>query len=149
LSIAYGQTRVALGDTFSQAVAGAAYQFGRTRLTAMLIEARYGSAAGGPRRQTVYSFGTEVKIGVGLAHVSFVRGDMSGGAPGSGYSSADGAQQLEAGYVHNLSLRTALYATASRLGNRGASRLVVDVGNSGMRSGERSIGIEAGLRHIF
>ena len=90
-----------------------------------------------------------MQIGVGLAHVSYVRGDMSGGAPGSGYSSADGAHQIEAGYVHNLSKRTALYTTASRLGNRGASKLVVDVGNSGMKSGERSTGVEAGVRHIF
>jgi predicted porin len=149
LSVAYGQTRVALDDTFRQAVLGASYQLGRTRLTAAFIQARYGSLADGARRQNLYSFGTEVQIGVDVVHASYVRGDMSGGAPGSGYSSADGAHQIEAGYVHNLSRRTALYATASRLGNRGASKLVVDTGNSGMRSGERSIGVDAGIRHIF
>jgi predicted porin len=149
LSVAYGQTRVALDETFRQAVFGAAWQLGRTRLTAALIQARYASLAGGPRKQALYSFGTEVQVGAGVGHASYVRGDMSGGAPGSGYSRGDGAQQLELGYVHNLSRRTAIYGTASRLSNRGASKLVVDMGNSGMRSGERSTGMEAGIRHIF
>lgn len=149
LSFAYVLTRVAFDDSFRQAVLGAAYKLGRTRLTSALVQARYASLAGGSRKQNLYSFGTEVQIGVGLTHASYVRGQMSGGAPGSGYSGGDGAHQVEIGYVHNLSRRTALYTTASRLGNRGASKLVVDPGNSGMKAGEPSTGVEAGIRHIF
>ncbi|MEO6744466.1 MAG: porin [Caldimonas sp.] len=149
LSVAHGQTPVALHDTFRQTVLGAACKLGPTRLTGLLVQARYASLSGGPRRQNLVSLGAEVQVGVGTAHASVVHGEMSGGAPGSGYSSADGAQQVAIGYIHNLSTRTALYSTAATLGNRGASKLVVDTGRSGMKSGERSTGVEAGIRHIF
>ncbi len=67
------------------------------------------------------------------------------------YTNADDANQIAVGYVYNLSKRTALYGTASRIKNKGAADF--RVGNTsnapGSAAGGTSSGVEAGLRHSF
>ena len=59
------------------------------------------------------------------------------------------ATQLGLGYVYNFSKRTALYATASRINNKGAAALSVPGGVAPPTPGGASSGYEAGLRHSF
>ena len=84
-----------------------------------------------------------------MVRADFIYGDMSGGAPGSGFSDADDARQVAVGYQYNLSKRTALYMTAAALRNCGASMLVIVSGDPGMRPGDTSKGINGGLRVPF
>jgi predicted porin len=58
------------------------------------------------------------------------------------------------GYVHNLSKRTALYATYARLNNRGGADLAIDASlpqatavNGGVNG--NSSGLDLGIRHSF
>jgi predicted porin len=63
-----------------------------------------------------------------------------------------GAHGFAAGYVHNLSKRTALYAAVARLSNHGQGRLnIEDIGSfsSNTVAGGRSTGGEVGIRHNF
>lgn len=62
---------------------------------------------------------------------------------------ANDAQQLGLGAVYNLSKRTALYATYSRINNDGAATFQVPGGPTGLVGGKGSTGYEAGLRHNF
>lgn len=147
----YTETKVGLNSTlrFKQALVGAAYDFGVAKLSGQVIESRYASAAGGDRQQRVYQMGASVPLGAHVIRVDYVHGNMSGGAAGSGFGDGDDASQIALGYQYNLSKRTALYATAATLRNKGASRLIVAAGNAGMKAGENSTGVDAGLRVSF
>jgi predicted porin len=90
-----------------------------------------------------------VPVGVGEVHAAYSRSDVS--------SSNDDWRKLAVGYVHNLSKRTALYATFARVTNNGAQ--VVAVANNGLGNGNLSTitsspggssnGYEFGIRHSF
>jgi len=66
-------------------------------------------------------------------------------------ASIDGndATQLSLGFVHSLSKRSALYATASRIDNKGAATFVIPGGAAGLVAGTWSRAVEAGIRHGF
>ena len=57
--------------------------------------------------------------------------------------------QFALGYVYNLSKRSAVYATASRLSNSGPTTLAIPGGVSAPIPGGASKAIEFGLRHFF
>jgi len=62
---------------------------------------------------------------------------------------ANDARPPGLGYVHNLSKRSALYATLSRIDNQGAATFAVPGGPGGLAGGQRSAGAELGMRHSF
>ena len=62
---------------------------------------------------------------------------------------ANDAQQLGLGAVYNLSKRSALYATYSRMSNDGAATFQVPGGPTGLAGGKDSSGYEVGIRHNF
>lgn len=77
-----------------------------------------------------------------------MRADLAGRVGAVSIDSND-ARQLGLGYVHNLSRRTVLYTTWSRIDNRGAATYIVPGGPAGISGGQQSTGYEAGLRHTF
>lgn len=103
-----------------------------------------------PRQQKVLSVGASVPMGLGVFKVAFASADRSGGATGTGFANADDSRVLAAGYVHNLSKRSTLYTTYSRVTNKGAARSsVVYAPPAGMLGGQTSTGLEFGIRHTF
>jgi predicted porin len=58
------------------------------------------------------------------------------------------ARKLALGYVHNLSKRTALYATYARVRNNGGSSQVLNGGVS-PTANQTSSGVDLGIRHSF
>ena len=93
--------------------------------------------------------GAVVPVGaVGEVKASVHRANMSGRV-GATLIDENDATQVGLGYVHNLSKRTALYTTLSRISNSGAAAFVVPGGPAGMAGGGNSSGFEAGLRHTF
>ncbi len=150
LSLSYAETTVLAGDKFKQSVLGGLYDFGVAKVMAQWVQSRYGSAAGGARKQDVYELGAIVPVGAKSAlHLGYSYGNMTGGAALSGFANDDNASQIEARVVYNLSKRTALYGAASLLRNKGASRLTVAAAPAGIKAGESSSGFEAGIRHSF
>lgn len=71
------------------------------------------------------------------------------GALGRPVIDANDARQFGLGYVHDLSRRTALYATAARISHDGAATFVIPGGPAGLGGGRSSTGFEAGVRHLF
>ncbi|HWP11176.1 MAG TPA: porin, partial [Ramlibacter sp.] len=63
-----------------------------------------------------------------------------------GVASAE-AKKYALGYVHNLSKRTALYATYAHLSNDGAAALSLN--GSTTPAGGSSSGFDLGIRHSF
>lgn len=128
---------------FNDAVIGGAYDFGLARISGAWRR----FSLGGPR-QTNLLIGAVVPIGLGELKLSYVKADFDGQVGATDISGAD-ATQVGLGYSYNLSKRTVLYATASRISNKGAATLAVPGGAAGLTRGGTSSGYEAGLRHSF
>lgn len=104
----------------------------------------------GDRKTQDISVGASIPVATGTIRAGYTRANRSGGAAGSGYADADDSTRLAVGYVHDLSKRTALYGTISRITNKGAARSsVLGSPPAGMLGGENSSGYEVGLRHTF
>lgn len=128
---------------FKDLSAGASVRFGIVRVS--LATRRFQHAGA---RQANLLLGAWVAVGSGELRLSYNRADLSGKA-GAVDVGANDARQLGLGYVHNLSKRSALYATLSRIDNQGAATFAVPGGPGGLAGGQRSAGAELGMRHSF
>lgn len=135
VAAAFGKTWYATGN-YTQRNVGANYQWGPAKL--MLL---WGDNKVGVTRTRVVMLGTQWQIGAqGELRVALTKLKASG--------VANDADQLAIGYVHDLSKRTALYATWSEIDNKGAgTRFNVGLGPTSL--GGNSSGFDLGLRHSF
>lgn len=114
------------------------------KLSAAYREFKYSQA-----KQVNLLIGAIVPVGPsGELKASLNRANLKGRV-GTASIDANDATQYGLGYVHSLSKRTALYATYSRVDNKGASTFVIPGGPAGIAGGMVSSGYEAGLRHTF
>ena len=137
------ENSLTVSDKFNDTVVGASYDFGLVKVSGAWRRFSFGSP-----RQSNLLVAAVVPIGLGELKVSYVKADFDGKVGATDISTAD-ATQIGLGYVYNLSKRTALYATASRIANQGAAALSVPGGLSAPTPGGKSRGYEAGLRHSF
>ena len=101
-----------------------------------------------------YLIGATFPIGPGLIRTSYSYTDFD---LGNNVGEDPEAQKFAIGYVHNLSKRTALYATAAYVKNKnnnqsaaGAALSVVTGGpTAGLGAIEKSYGYDFGIRHAF
>jgi predicted porin len=139
VAMAHATTDTATADDFKLTNAGISYDFKVVKLFALANVARYGA-----KKQTNWQLGASAPVGAaGLLRVSYQRADASGAG-----TDANDARQIAVGYVHNLSVRTALYATASHVRNSGAAAFTVGAPPAGA-AGATAKGYEVGIRHAF
>jgi predicted porin len=144
VSGSYGTTDAnATEDKYKIGSIGAAYDFGVVRLVGSFSQMKFLS-----REEKLILIGATVPVGPGLFRASFGRADLSGGTGATRTADADDASLIAVGYVHNLSKRTALYGTYSRIANKGAQNFALAT-TPALPNGQKSQGIEAGLRHSF
>ncbi|MCR5868914.1 porin [Aquincola sp. J276] len=145
LSAAHTATEPALPDDerFHDTALGASYALGFGRLSLAVRRFELPDA-----RQLNLLVGLVVPVGAHELKFSFNRADFSGRVGTAGIGGNE-ARQWGLGYVHNLSRRSALYATASVIDNRGGASFSVPGGPAGLAGGQRSTGAEAGIRHTF
>lgn len=145
VAVAVGNTDLVSGTDFKQSNVMFNYNFGFAKLHTF-----YDVKKWSPRQQKVLSVGATVPMGAGVFKLALANADRSGGAVGSGFGDADDSRLMAVGYEHNLSKRSALYTTYSRVTNKGAARSsVVYSAPAGMLGGETSTGLELGVRHRF
>ena len=144
--ISLNQTTINVGSPgkLRQAAIGGSYDFGWARLSAQAHHASYLD-----RKQQIVSIGATVPVGVGAIRFAYTRADMTGSSTVAGFRSSDDSTQAAVEYVHNLSLRTALYAAASKIRNNGAATLAIPGGVANTVGGADSTAFEAGIRHRF
>lgn len=126
------------GEKFKDTALGAMYDFGEFRISGAVRQFRFRDA-----KQTNLLLGANIKAGAGEVRLSWNRASLSG-------NNLDGndADQIGLGYVHNLSKRTAVYASYAYLRNKGNANFTV-MGGSGISAGGSSRGIDFGLRNHF
>ncbi|SEK16876.1 MULTISPECIES: porin [unclassified Variovorax] len=175
VALAYGQSTLDSGIHGDEKIktlnAGASYDFGV--LKAFGDWSRVRDVQGGafptvPRRTDRYDgwmFGVNVPVGAGTIRGSFARVKFQNGngLPDSGAA----VNKLALGYVHNLSKRTALYASVTRIGIRdghnnpavmGVTPLVLSIPTivrqasfttTGGLEPRSAVGYDFGIRHAF
>jgi predicted porin len=133
-SVAYGRTDNLAGD-IKQRNINLGYNFGVARVTGTWGWDRAGavSARGG-------SLGVIVPVGVHELKAGYSVYRTSAAAKPE-------ARKLALGYVHNLSKRTALYATLAHVRNSGGSTTALNGATTG--ANQSSSGLDLGVRHAF
>jgi len=145
VSGAYGTTEAnAAADKYKVGTVGAAYDFGVVRVLGSFSQIKFLAI-----KERIFLLGATVPIGQGVLRASFGKGDLSGGTTATATSDADDITLAALGYVYNLSKRTALYGTYARLDNKGASKTAIATTALTLAAGQKSSGIELGLRHSF
>jgi predicted porin len=137
---------------YSHANIGGTWNAGFAKLFALYNVVKV-ELAGGDVRKNTAEIGAHIPVGpVGRIRLSYaVLDDRSDSALRNADGSArsdNNARQLAAGYVHDLSKRTALYGTYASLKNRGQAVYTVS-GNRAPLPGQKSSGLELGVRHLF
>ncbi|WPH13155.1 porin [Variovorax paradoxus] len=141
---------------------GASYDFGPVKLFGELsnVKNKFDLAVGNSHDSyNGYLIGASMPVGAGVIRASYSTVRYDEGA--SGITGEDPrAQKLAIGYVHNLSKRTALYATVARVNNRNdaaytgslSAASTTGYGSAGVSyTGlpRSSTGYDFGIRHAF
>jgi predicted porin len=119
---------------------GGSWDFGMAKAMAMYDNSRYDAGAFGVASLKSWLVGALVPVGAGEIRVAYSRAKFED----------ERASKLALGYVHNLSKRTALYATYARISNSDGLALTVGSGGGLVGiAGENSSGFDIGIRHSF
>jgi len=166
IAVAYGQNKavdtIATETKVKTANLGASYDLGVVKLFGELSQVRVETETfAGTTKPKIngWLFGATAPVGPGLIRASVGQARYSFDGPGDDPR----ATKFALGYVHNLSKRTALYATVAHTSNKDGSALVsgtnLNQGANGVGStsvgfvagGEpkSSNGYEFGIRHSF
>jgi len=131
----YGRTVYVAGDIATTNI-GASYNFGVA--TAMFL---YNTDKNNvtTAKQTGYLVGASVPVGAGEVRLSYSTSKAS--------LTTAKSTQIALGYVHNLSKRTAVYATYARVGNSNGALAALG-GTAGVANASSS-GYDLGVRHSF
>jgi len=139
VAVAYGQTTIdPTGAKFKLANIGGSYDLGVVKLMAQYVDAKFE-----PLKGKTYLLGVVVPLGQGEFHAAYDHTKVTGavGEPTG--------KQYALGYVYNLSKRTALYGTFSRVKNDDGAAFNVGSQGVGSALNGKSTGAEVGLRHSF
>ena len=139
-AIAYSTTKYAAGDIKSANIGGQ-WDFGVAKAMAEYSRDRVSSATSVTGKGGL--IGALVPVGPGEIRVAYstYKTDLAG---------TPKTNKVALGYVHNLSKRTALYATYARVRNSGGAAQSVQPGAAGNPSaGSSSNGYDFGVRHSF
>jgi predicted porin len=129
------RTQYAAGNV-QQNNAGMSYNFGVAKLSGQLSRDKNGLVTG-----RGWLIGASAPVGVGEFKVAYSRYETD--AVGDPRTS-----KIAAGYVHNLSKRTAIYTTVAFLRNSGGAAQVLNGAVAGGPN-QNSTGLDIGLRHSF
>jgi predicted porin len=148
VAASYGRTGVDVADTLDMSNWNAAgsWSFGAFgKISAYYGQIEVDVPSGGRADQKNWYLGYAIPVGVWNFKLSY--GDVrQGGIPSL---SGNRARQVALGVVYNLSMRTALYATASTLSNEGGATFLVAPSSVTPSPGLSSFGTEVGVRLMF
>jgi predicted porin len=146
VDVAWAKTKLAAAGDVKTTSIGASYNFGIVKPMAEYSQDRLG-ALGANGRKTGWLLGATAPLGAGELRASYSRVKRS--ATGS----PDGeVSQAAVGYLHNLSKRTALFATLSQVRNdgyRNSPTTGYAVGNAVSSPNGRVNAMDIGVRHSF
>jgi len=157
VALAYGQTRTGDASTVSidvkTANLGASYDLGVVKLFGELSQIDNDFQNIGLTdsvKVNGYLIGATAPIGAGLIRASYSVAE----ADANGIVADPKASKFALGYVHNLSKRTALYATVAHISNKNGANFTPYPGSNAVTgitgiAGRSANGYDFGIRHSF
>ena len=130
-NVAYSRTTYAAGNITTTNV-GASYDFGVVKLMGLYDQDKNGTVTG-----KGFNVGITAPVGAGEVRAAFSTYKID----------AVKANKIAVGYVHNLSKRTAAYATLARVSNSGGATQALN--GSATSANGSSTGYDFGIRHSF
>ena len=146
VALAYGESTilstVALETKVKTANLGASYDLGVVKLFGELSRVENDPSIGSSVDLDGALIGVTAPIGAGLIRASYstVKAKVSGDDPK--------ANKFALGYVHNLSKRTALYATVAHISNKDGANITLG-SNLTTSATKSATGYDFGIRHAF
>ncbi len=137
LSSNYGAPGVA---KYNMGTVAGSYDFGVATAQAFYSQTKFGS-----RKQSLLTLAALVPVGQGQFKVAYTMNNSNSTAETAGFYDSN---LLAAGYVYNLSKRSALYGTVAKIDNKGKGKQLVN-GSPAPSIGGGSGGFEVGVRHSF
>lgn len=137
VALALAETKYLSGNIKAMNIGGA-YDLGVAKLMAHYNQDKISGGADGAG----FLLGASVPMGAGeirAAYSTYERDNVTGDDPRS--------NKLALGYVHNLSKRTALYATYARVSNKGGATQALN--GASTAANNSSNGYDFGVRHSF
>ncbi len=133
-NVAYSRTTYAAGNITTTNVGGS-YDFGVVKLMGLYDQDKNGTVTG-----KGFNVGLTAPVGAGEIRTAFstYKTDAAG---------TPKATQFALGYIHNLSKRTAAYATLARVKNSGGASNALNGASTGANT--TSTGYDFGIRHSF
>lgn len=147
VSGAYASTSNAADNSkFKLASIGGAYDLGVARPSLSYTQTKYLG-----REQKIWTASVTAPLGQGQLWAAYTDAKANGAAETAvtGYTPIGDAKLFAAGYIYNLSKRTALYTTVSELKNSGAAKFIVSGAPAATAGGLKSTGFDVGVRHSF
>lgn len=143
IAAAYGQQKFVAGTPDQKTYnIGGSYDLGVVKLLGYFDRDTVGAL-----KESRGSFSAVVPFGQSEIHAGYSLSKLTGSALGD-----QKVDQFAVGYVYNLSKRTAVYSTVSRVNNKNNTTLSVASGSSITAptiAGGKSTGAEFGIRHFF
>jgi predicted porin len=130
-------------DKYKYSVLSGSYDFTFMRLLGSWTQSKFGDL-----KLAVVNVGASIPLGSGRIRVGYAHVGASGRTASGVDTSNDDAHQVALGYVYDLSKRTALYGTASRVSNKGGAAYLTG-STPTLQLGRDSTGYEAGMRYSF
>jgi predicted porin len=133
-NLAYGRTTYAAGNVTTTNV-GASYDFGVAKVSGIYDQDKNGTTTG-----KGFLVGVNAPIGAGEIRGAYstYKTDAAG---------TPKTNKFALGYVHNLSKRTAAYATLARVSNSGGAKQALNGASTAVNGS--STGYDFGIRHSF
>ena len=152
VSLEAGKASLGAND-LKEVYTGASYDFGVVKLMGQYGRMTLDRVALGSAVQKNLLIGATAPVGPGTVKVSYNRVRISGADTGVVGLGQGSARMLAAGYVYDLSKRTALYTTYARISNDPRTEFTVGGQQNGPATngitGRTSSGYEIGIRHRF
>ena len=145
--ISMGKTDIGASPDFKEFNAAFSFDAGFAKFVGL-----YGKNDWGSDSQKRFNVGVQVPVGAATLRASMTK--WSGESASASKADIWDAKQFAVGVIYDLSKRTALYGTYSRLDNAGSATTGARFATSGSgpaftKGGENSTGYEFGLRHSF
>jgi predicted porin len=135
VALAFSRTEYAAGDLRQNNI-GASWDFGVAKLLGQIGNDELGTVDG-----RSWLIGGLIPVGAGEVRLAYSQYRADAGA------TDPRTRKIALGYVHNLSKRTAVYATYARVRNNGGAFQAIN--GSSTAANEGSSGYDFGLRHSF
>jgi predicted porin len=138
VAVGAGHTQYASGDA-RQASIGGAWKWKYAKVMGLVTYDELGTTKG---------WGWEISSSVPVGVDSILLSYSTYRVQAAGASERPQASKIAIGYFHNLSKRTAIYATVATVRNRNGAQVVVNGATAGMPN-QNSTGVDLGFRHLF